>query len=698
MTVQFITTINHIRTICFMFVCLMGKCLVAQTADSSSLSKVQKLEDIVVTAEYRPNPADQSTFKIKVVDGQKMQSMAAVNLKDALSNELNIRFSQDPVLGSGMSLQGLSGQNVKILIDGVAMIGRQNGNLDLSQINLNNIERIEIVEGPLSVSYGTNALAGVINIITKKPKANALNVGAMVYYETNNNYNAGLNMVFRRKHHGLTCNVNRNYFNGWRKGEAYYLFPTETLADTNRYKSWKPKEQYFGDMQYAFEKEKFQLTYRVAYFHELIVNRGFPLKPYYERAFDDYYKTQRFDNTLNLKFRFKKFRSFTNTLAYNYYRRDKTTYYRDLTTMKEELAADNSLQDTAVFAQWMARGSYISARPFEEWNDTIVKHNYFNYELGYDFNYGTATGKRIQDKTKAIGDYALFASAEIQPFKKFIIRPGLRYAYNTQYTSPLIPSLNLKYHTNWFSYRISYARGFRAPDLKELYFEFVDINHNIYGNTNLKAEQSDNFNASIRYRKKRSQNEHSVELAGFYNDIRNLISLALLSGTKYTYINIGTFKSYGVSVNGSVAYKTLDVSAGAALVARYNDLSETFSGVKEFAWSPEARASVQYRIEKWNLHVNCFYKYTGILPGYALAADGTPVQTRIGDFHMLDLNLSKQFFSKKLNISAGVKNLCNVDNVQSSLAGGGAHSSSSSSTPIAMGRTYFIKFQYVFEK
>ena len=67
-----------------------------------------------------------------------------------------------------MSVQGLSGENVKILIDGVPVVGRLNGNVDLSQINLTNIERVEIVEGPLSVNYGTNALAGTINLITKK--------------------------------------------------------------------------------------------------------------------------------------------------------------------------------------------------------------------------------------------------------------------------------------------------------------------------------------------------------------------------------------------------------------------------------------------------------------------------------------------------------------------------------------------------
>src|SRR5690242_6859536 len=99
--------------------------------------------------------------------------MAAQNLKEALSYELNIHLMEDNILGSGLQIQGIGGENVKILIDGMPITGRQNGNIDLSQILMDNVERIEIVEGPLSVSYGTDALAGTINIITKKNQSKA---------------------------------------------------------------------------------------------------------------------------------------------------------------------------------------------------------------------------------------------------------------------------------------------------------------------------------------------------------------------------------------------------------------------------------------------------------------------------------------------------------------------------------------------
>jgi outer membrane receptor for ferrienterochelin and colicins len=124
-----------------------------------SQSNESELETFVVTAQYEKTTKEKAVNKIRVISREKIDALAAVNLGDVLKNELNIRLSQDNILGSFMSLQGISGQNVKILIDGIPIIGRLSGNIDVSQINLNNIERIEIVEGPLSTIYGSDSLA-----------------------------------------------------------------------------------------------------------------------------------------------------------------------------------------------------------------------------------------------------------------------------------------------------------------------------------------------------------------------------------------------------------------------------------------------------------------------------------------------------------------------------------------------------------
>ena len=95
----------------------------------------------------------------------------------------------------GQDHVGSEEAEVEDLIDGVPIVGRVDGNIDLSQINMENVDHIEIVKGPMSVVYGTSALAGVINIITKKNTKDKYVVKANSYVDNNNKY--------RRIHHQL---------------------------------------------------------------------------------------------------------------------------------------------------------------------------------------------------------------------------------------------------------------------------------------------------------------------------------------------------------------------------------------------------------------------------------------------------------------------------------------------------------------
>ncbi len=97
---------------------------------------------------------------------------------------MGIRLDQSGVFGTNLSIRGLGGENLKVLIDGVPVIGRLNGNLDLGQMNINNADHIEMVEGPMSVIYGSNALAGVVNIITKENKNVPVSANVNGYYES----------------------------------------------------------------------------------------------------------------------------------------------------------------------------------------------------------------------------------------------------------------------------------------------------------------------------------------------------------------------------------------------------------------------------------------------------------------------------------------------------------------------------------
>jgi outer membrane receptor for ferrienterochelin and colicins len=653
-------------------------------------------EEVAVTAQYKKQAAEDAVHQVKVINEEKIKSMGAQNLRDVFTNELNIRISQDFALGSSMSLQGVSGQNVKILVDGVPLTGRLNGNIDISQINLNNVERIEIIEGPLSVSYGTDALAGTINIITKKEVQDNYSLSSYNFYESIGNYNNNVKLGWANKKNSVSLSLSRNYFDGWSEGDAPFYYNFDPVADVSRFQDWKPKEQLFGTFNYRRIFGDLTLDLTSDYFWEEVINKGTPRPPYFQTAFDDYYKTNRFNNSATLNGEIGKDKNLNVILAYNHFQRRKNTFFRDLTTIEDILSSSPGAQDTSTFNNIMSRGTFSTSKT-DSW---------INYEVGYDINHEIGFGPRILQERQTIGDYAVFSSAEIQPFERFTLRPGLRAIHNTAYEAPLVPSLNLRYKIlenkekrQELTIRSSYARGFRAPDLKELYFFFVDINHNIQGNPDLVAEHSHNFNLATTFSKRKKNLRTKLTLSGFYNHIENMIGLAQAGGTLFTYFNINQFRTTGGNLIAEWAFYNFNIQAGGSYIGRYNQFNDdpNSSTQEPFLFSPEGQLNAAYNFKKIGLKIASFYKYTGKMPIVRVDQDGDPSTTMIDDFNTLDLSLTKDFWDNKIQLTIGAKNLFNVTNINGIMPGG-AHSGGGSSMAIAMGRTYFMALNFHLSK
>lgn len=650
--------------------------------------EAQHIKDVVITGQYSPNDPAKSVQKIKIIGRQKIEMMNAQNLRDVLTNELNVRQESDNILGSFISVSGLSGRNVKILVDGVPVIGKLEGNIDVSQINLNNIERIEIVEGPMAVNYGTDALGGAINLITKKELKKTWEGGVTGYYETIGTYNLTGRAGFSKRKHTVTLSGGRNFFDGWRPDEKISLDYSPRLADSLRFFPSKPREQYFGSLQYIYRLGKnTTINYKGDYFSELITNRGLPDTLTKNKASDDFYRTARIDNAVFLNTKIGT--GSVNVLAsYNDYRRVKNTYAKNLVTLGETMAGGEGSQDTSNYNQFNTRGTYTNAIGSK-----------INYEAGYDINLQSGTGRRILNKKQFIGDYAAYASAEYRPFDGMIIRPGLRYAYNTTFKAPLIPSVSASYKVaTHVTLRASYSKGFRAPDLKELYFDFVDVNHDIQGNPNLKAEHSDNFNASAVYANMFGSTLFKADVSGYYNNIRDMIFLAWTGvGVEYRYVNIGRYMSHGIQANFDVTIKNIKVSAGGSYIGRYNDLSEIDTRVKKYGYTPEFRGSVMYTIPVLGMNANVFLKYNGSMPGVIVTTNNELVRSENNAYTIADANINKTVIKNKLQVGAGCKNLFNVTNVANTSinTSTGAHTSNTGML-MANGRLYLLKIDYNF--
>lgn len=643
------------------------------------------LGEICVTGEYNPTTTEQSVNKITVISKDVIVNSGASNLSDVLAYQTNIRIEQDNILGSKMEMGGMSGENVKILIDGVPIIGRLGGNIDLSQINLDNVEKIEVVNGPLSVNYGTNSLAGTINIITNKKLSKGLTGNVLGYYETVGNYNLTGNIAYRYKNHTLKLSGGRKYFDGWHPNDDFIILPEKTLADTNRALQWNPKLQHIGEVQYLFTKNKWLINPFFRYYNEKITNRGFPLSPYYETAFDDYFYTNRLDQGLNITKTLKK-GNLKIVGGYNYYKRMKNTYIKDLTTLNQSLTTAASDQDTSIFDLLFMRASYTSNL-----------NTWLNFQFGLDLNQESAFGKKIKDKKQTNGDYALFTTANIKLFKdKLIIKPGLRYAYNLIFKSPLTPSLNLKYTLKNINIRASIAKGFRAPTLKELYFNFVDVNHNIKGNTDLIAENSWNYNLSATSLKQLKGNSmFKTTLSVFYNDFTNLITLGNTSASSYTYINIGKYSTIGSQIELVYRRKNLKFSVNPSIVGRENNVeSET---IGKYSYSPEVSSQLSYQFHKKLWGINLFYKFNGPQNQYNIDAENIITNAVTKGYSILDLSINRKLIQNNLNIIVGVKNIFNVRNINVSGASQSGTHSSNGAKPIGRGTSIFMSINYKFK-
>lgn len=640
------------------------------------------LDELVVTGQYRPTLADKAVQRMHVIGAEQIQRMAAQNLGDVMAQELNMRLAQDNVLGTSLSMRGLGGENVKILVDGVPMIGRQDGNLDLAQIDLSGIERVEVMEGPLSVNYGTNALAGTINLISRKSTGNTPSIKAIAYTELLGRLNLSVAAGQRFGKSDLLITLGRNFFGGWRPGQGMVYDFSTSPADTTRYQPWKPREQYSGRFHYRFTfNPAWTLSYKGELMQDRITDRGRPRPPYLESAFDGEFLTQRVDNAFFAKGEWGHGRRLEGLVAYDVYDRTRSTWIRDLTTLETTPVPGEA--DDSRFTLTNLRFTYASAGDSSR----------IGYELGTDINLETAQGERVADgAAQHIGDRALFASMQWRPVAWLIVRPGARYADNTQYDAPLVPSLDVRIQLDTaLALRASYAQGFRAPSLKELHLSFVDVNHDIQGNPDLAAEASNSYSLALSWRKATDQGVLRGEVAASHDRVHNLITLAQESGTLYSYINVGEYRTLCGSAGLRWEAGPWTLGAGTAITGRYDTLGLA-SGTAAYDMAPEANLNLTHRWRKQGWSLSAFAKFTGEQRNYIYLADGSLGRGTIASFVMADASVTKQLWKDRLDASLGCKNLFDITDLNATLGNGGAHSDASTgSLPMATGRTFFLR-------
>lgn len=457
--------------------------------------QTNKLEEVIITATRTVRQLSSLPMPVTLVSKKQIQKSGTTRLKDILLEQTGINFVTDPSGFSGVQMQGLSSEYTMIMIDGVPLIGRNSGNLDLDRITVNNIKQIEIVKGPSSSLYGSEALGGVINIITEKPKRNTFkgDIGVLTRFGSKNELDINTNFLYRKEKFGLVAGINLN------SSDGFDLSPETAFKTTEAHKS------YTGNLKLTYQfSENLNMLVSQRYFHELQTE---------DNKIDDYNSNIELRQVLNDAW----------DINYSFY----ATEFKTESQFNEELSE---------FDQLLFRPEIRTTTNFE--NSTLIS--------GIGLNFDQLERTFLKEKEKFNSKY-VFLQYDFHPLKKMNAVVGARFDSHNKYKSAFSPKISATYKlSSWLQLKGSVGYGFKAPDFRQLFFNFnnnaggyvvfgIRTLHDLYGDEpnvknisqDLKPENSVGFNFGFELK---PISKLKISINGFRNDINDLINTQALVG------------------------------------------------------------------------------------------------------------------------------------------------------------------------
>lgn len=694
----------------------------AQKKDSL---KQNSIEEVVVTGQYTQQSINKSIYRVEVIDAQQIKNMAVTNVAEVLNQNLNILIQPNRENGdSNANIMGLSGEYTKVLIDNIPIVSDQGmGNLvDLTKLNVNNIERIEIVKGSMGVEYGNNAVAGVINIITKKNYSKKFNASLSLQEETvrkdydwfkkgNGRHVQSLNLGYKiSENWSLTADINHNDFQGYKgKFQGYKYFNPDN--DGLRGYEWQPKDQLITNAAVRYAKNNTSLFYKVNFLTETI-NFYNPLindeplgggQRTYTSADKDYF-TKRWIHQLNIQTKLGRIH-YNGDFSYQNQERKFQDYKYDVPN-RAEMSRENK--------QTYYRSEVLYSRGMFS---NFLDSEKINFQVGYEIdrtkgfasrttgNFGT-TGS--EDINRTIFNYANFLSAEWKVTDQFSVRPGARLALSDKFDSQFNYSFTARYNFSGRSdIRGIFGSANRFPTYDELYTYVVDNNHDIRGNENLNPETGYSAGLFWDYHTNPISGwKFNISLSGMYLDVKDRIENVIInqSPLQYTYLNVDNYKSmlFGGGVNIRKDNLSINTGISAMGVSRVMNTGNLTSP-DDFNYYIEANLATNYTLPKTNTLFALYYKYTGKNKQYVHKPNAQdprdPGQYILGEidaFNMLNFTVSQPFLNNHLELSLGIKNIFDVTSIRNTTIAGDGHNTGTGNQNLFYGRSYFARLNYNF--
>lgn len=696
------------------FLFLLFSCYYISAQDHAvDSTHVNTLDDVVITGQINKQSVDKSVFEVKVIKREMMENLAANTLADVLNQSLNITIQPNAATGkSSVQLFGLDGQYFKILIDNIPLINDEGlgNNTDLTQINLDDIEQIEIVEGSMGVQYGSNAVTGIINIITKKSSRYEWEITPYLQEETISDeyalFDQGRHIQSIKIGHQLNNKIyanasfTRNDFKGFANGRQGKDHP---FNDGLRGFEWLPKNQYTGKALIKYSSKDFNAFYRFEYFDEQVSRYDSLVRENYNpstqtsrpTASDEIFYSHRMYHHLNLNGKFINRISYDVSLSHQQQSRDIERYnYRINTGGKTNIEEGEYQSRKGIYSRGTFTGFLTSKRTDLQIGYELSNINGFSSAIAGDFD-----GENIE---RRLASYDLFTTMELPVLNRFSIQPGVRAMFSSQFDTQLAYSLSAKYDfKNDYQLRAVVGSSPRNPNYDELFTYFVDINHDVQGNASLNPERG--FSTFLHLKKSFDLNNSGIRLSpkisAWYLDVEDRIELTVVnqSPLAFQYNNLDVYRTHGASFTNSLMFKNIKLDAGVAYSGQSKVLNSDGEYNDDYLYALQANGNISYTIQKWDLTTSLFYKYNGPQYQFLLDTSGEDsqfIRAEQQGYSWMDGSIKKRFFGESLELTLGARNIFNITRIANQTVSGGVHSTPNQGILIGYGCSYFLKILY----
>ena len=472
--------------------------------DSSAISRTYNLNPVVVTGSGHHQRLKSTATPVRVLSSQEIHEQGISTFDGALTRMMPQVSMSPNSMGTFLRLNGLGNKYILILINGQKLTGDISNNVDLNRINMSRVKRIEVLDGAASSLYGSDAIAGVINIITDQPTQNLVSVTSDTRISGHGQLTENVTLDIYKNGFGSYTSFSHDQADSYRNNDLEYV----KGSDTETQQTIAP---FFTGYRSKIIGQKF--TYAPT--EQLALNAGLD----YSYKITDRPET-RPDITggLDYEMRYKGFRWNVGGI-YKFTAKNslQATFTVDRFRYGKEYDVETKTNHV---------GDYVQSKKQRMMDGEVkailglMKNSTTIFGADWRKDYLSATSGDINQHVYTL---AAYAQHEMKFLKDFTATLGLRLTHHETFKNHLTPKATLMYAPGNFRFRATYSAGFRAPGLDELYYHYFSVNRGkaqiSFGNQDLSPEKSNYFSLNAEYRSQTI----AVSVTGFINRINDMV-------------------------------------------------------------------------------------------------------------------------------------------------------------------------------